>query len=504
MIHRSTAGSFWVIVAVSFFLRFAELGQSGYWFDEILTLQNSPLPWPQMLVALEQSESNKPPLYYVFMHQWLKGGDSEIWARLPSAFFGALTCGLFYLLGYRLLGNWAGWALAVYLTLSPFHIGYSQEARMYTLFGLEGAAALLCLVVYFQEKKTAYLIGFGLFSVLTNYTFSYGFFLLGLAGLLLLAQWKNLGPRRALIAFATVILSFALFVPWLLRMIHVSSTPEGVQFYKGPPWPAIAYTFYSLGYGFDLGPSLTDLQVLGSSYFRLHPTQTVLVLVALAVLVIITIRGLWAFRHDLFLLVFCLGGLLIFLLGPAVISLLKPTVTYNPRYAFLVLIPFSLALAVGGRALWRDGLPGRTVVVLYGAFLALSLFHYYGDPAYRREDLRAASRFVEQQPQQPHAIVVCANNLKVVVAHYYHGPASLLDFNVNDPKTFDADTQKLAAQLNGLDRFAIVYARPDHGDRQRQFIPWLKAHYQLLQEKNWPGTEAYLFANRPPAGALPQ
>src|ERR1700689_1996115 len=120
MPNRSITGSFWAVVLIAFLLRFVTLNQSGYWYDEILTLKNSSLPWPEMRVSLRYSESYKPPLYYLFMHQWLKGGDSETWVRLPSVFFGALTCGIFFLIGHRLLGNSAGWALAAYLTLSPF------------------------------------------------------------------------------------------------------------------------------------------------------------------------------------------------------------------------------------------------------------------------------------------------------------------------------------------------------------------------------------------------
>ncbi len=501
--NRSKAISFGLIVTVAFLLRFISLNQQGYWYDEILTLKNSRLPWPQMLVALQETETNKPPLYYLFMQQWLKGGDSETWTRLPSAIFGALTCGIFFLIGCRVLDTRTAWIMAAFLSLSPFHLGYSDEMRMYALLGLEASAALLCLILFFQEKKIGYLIVFGFLSVLANYTFSYGFFLLGLCGLLLLVQWKKLGPMRSISLLVTLIISFALFVPWLIRMVQVSNLPEGAQFYKGPPWSAIIYTFYSFGFGFDLGPSTNDLQTMGAKYFSLHPAQTVLTLVALMVIVVISGRGLWALRKDLFLFTFGFGGLCIFLLGPAVISLLKPTVTYNPRYAFLALIPFGLIMAVGVRALWRDGLFLRWIAVLYGLFLSLALYHFYFSPEYGREDLRAASRFVEQLDAKPKVIVVSAHYLGEVVARYYHGSAPILGFSVLNPATFDTDVRNFRDQLDGSGRFAVICARLDHGDRQHQLLPWLQSRYHLLEQKELPGTEVYLFSVQPAATASP-
>lgn len=504
MPHRSVIGSFLVIVIVAFLLRFVTLNQSGYWYDEILSLKNSALPWPEMRVSLRYSESNKPPLYYLLMHQWLKvGGDSETWVRLPSAFFGALTCGIFFLLGYRLLGTWAGWAMAGYLTVSPMHLAYSQEARMYVLFEFVASAALLCLILYFQQKKTGYLVFFGLLSVLVNYTFTYGFFFLGFSGLLLLAQWNKLGTPRALAVLATLVLSFVLFIPWLREMIQVSNAPEGIQFYKGPPWAALIYTFFAFGYGFDLGPTMNDLQNMGSRYFLVHPEQTALVIVAMTVLLILTVRGLWSLRSDLFLFTLGLSGLGIFLLSPALISLIKPTITDNPRYAFLALIPFSLILATGALTLWRDGRFGRATVILYGAFLALAVFHFYDDATYQREDLRKACRYVAEQEIQPQALVVCAKNLAMVVDHYYHGPAPLLGFTIENPKAFSDDAKQLGQQLDPVGRFALIYSRPDHGDPARQLLPWLKSRYVLLQQKSWPGMDAYFFSTHPPDKVSP-
>ena len=497
MTKRSLLCVFALIVALALSLRLCGLGEKSYWIDEILTLINSTKPWSQMLVSLQQTDNNKPPLYYLFMHEWLKAGDSEAWTRLPSAIFGALTCGFLFLTGYRLIGAWVGGLAAAFLILTPYHLYYSQESRMYAMFGCEAGAALLCLILFFQEKKIAWLICFGVLSTLINYTFSYGFFFLGLGGLLLLVEWKKLGRGRALGLLFTLIISFVLFIPWLMRMVHTSNSTEG-QFYKGPPWAAILYTFYSLGYGFDLGPSTNDLQTMEWRYFPAYPFETALTVLGFGVLTAIIVRGLIALRNDRFLFALTLGGMAIFLVGPAVISLLKPIVTDNPRYAFLAVLPFGLTLAVGLLALWKDGRFPRLIVVAYGILLGLSLGNFYFNPWYQREDMRAASQVVAQLDPQPAIVIVCAGYLTTVVSYYYHGPATPVGFSSYNQASFDARSLQLSDLLLGINKFAVIYARADHGDAAHQLIPWLKARYHLSEQHEWPGSGVYVFDSAAP------
>jgi uncharacterized membrane protein len=62
---------------------------------------------------------------------------SEEWVlRLPSALVGLLSIYLLYRLGSALFDRLTGLAAALLLAVSPFHVWYSQEARMYALVGL--------------------------------------------------------------------------------------------------------------------------------------------------------------------------------------------------------------------------------------------------------------------------------------------------------------------------------------------------------------------------------
>ena len=161
-------------------LRLFHLGDQNLWYDENLTVAVSQSKGAELFKALEL-ESNKPPLYFLMMQAWVKEGTSEFWIRLPSAICGTLTCLLALALGQELFGKRRGWLLGLLLAVSPFHVYYSQEARMYALLGLTGTAALL-FTCWFCKSPTWRNAGLYLVAAtLSCYTFTYGVFLLPFA-----------------------------------------------------------------------------------------------------------------------------------------------------------------------------------------------------------------------------------------------------------------------------------------------------------------------------------
>jgi outer membrane biosynthesis protein TonB len=89
-----------------------------------------------------------PPLYYALLHGWMRlVGDSEFAVRTLSALFGTLTVPVIYRLARRIAGKTAGLLAALILAVSPFHVRFAQEARMYTLLALEAALALYAVAI---------------------------------------------------------------------------------------------------------------------------------------------------------------------------------------------------------------------------------------------------------------------------------------------------------------------------------------------------------------------
>ncbi len=132
-----------VIVLVALALRVPFLSQS-IWFDEACMSDQRIGTWSQLLATLYVDIH--PPLYLIFMHFW-NGvfGDSEWSMRFPPLVCGLLTLPLTFAIGRRFVGDRAALMATAMLALSPVHLWYSVEARLYAPMVL---AALLMIDLF--------------------------------------------------------------------------------------------------------------------------------------------------------------------------------------------------------------------------------------------------------------------------------------------------------------------------------------------------------------------
>jgi hypothetical protein len=100
------------------------------WFDEAC-MSSQRIGTTSQLLATLYTDIH-PPLFVAFMHLWnLLFGDSEIIMRMPALISGVLCIPLTYWVGYRLVGRGPALLAALLLALSPVHIWYCTEARLY-------------------------------------------------------------------------------------------------------------------------------------------------------------------------------------------------------------------------------------------------------------------------------------------------------------------------------------------------------------------------------------
>ncbi|MBL8749518.1 MAG: glycosyltransferase family 39 protein [Planctomycetes bacterium] len=116
-------------VVVALLIRLPFLDHS-VWFDEACMANQRIGTWPQLLAVLYRDIH--PPLYVAFMFCWNSVfGDGEASMRMPPLIAGLVSIPLTYWAGHRLVGrNAALWA-SMFLALSPVHVWYSGEARLY-------------------------------------------------------------------------------------------------------------------------------------------------------------------------------------------------------------------------------------------------------------------------------------------------------------------------------------------------------------------------------------
>jgi hypothetical protein len=160
-----------------------------------------------------------PPLYYALLHLWTGVlGTEPIVLRLLSVFASALAIPAVCWAGTRILSRREGLIAAALLALSPLHIYYSQEVRMY---GLVSLLAILTLgtawkVMASDEPSLSRInLAYVLWATLGLYTQYYFAFLP--VGLTIYALWHWRRDRSALHRWVALQMALLLlYLPWLI------------------------------------------------------------------------------------------------------------------------------------------------------------------------------------------------------------------------------------------------------------------------------------------------
>ncbi|MBN1261382.1 MAG: glycosyltransferase family 39 protein [Anaerolineae bacterium] len=152
----------WFVVVITLIgggLRLLLLDSKGMWLDETFSVwlaNQSVVDMLQWIVKIDQH----PPLYYLLLNFWIACfGDLPFQVRQLSVLLGAGTIPIIYLIGKRMSGAGVGLAAAVLLALSPFHIFFAQETRMYTLLTFNAAVAIYALVRLLTDARAIRPIG---------------------------------------------------------------------------------------------------------------------------------------------------------------------------------------------------------------------------------------------------------------------------------------------------------------------------------------------------------
>jgi 4-amino-4-deoxy-L-arabinose transferase-like glycosyltransferase len=211
----------WIVpvTTVALVLRLARLGFQPLWWDEGWSLYFATSD-PGAVLRLTAVDIH-PPLYYLLLHLWISlFGPGPASVRLLSVLIGVAAVPLIYLVGRWLFDHKTALVAALLLAVSPFHIYYSQEVRMYGLVTLLGLATCYFACV---RRSWAWL-GYVLAATAALYTQYYAAFLI-LALNLVVLFWLWARSRRIpgyqagrdLFSWlAAQVAVVALYLPWLL------------------------------------------------------------------------------------------------------------------------------------------------------------------------------------------------------------------------------------------------------------------------------------------------
>jgi uncharacterized membrane protein len=114
----------------------------GLWLDEGISVSEARMPYGAMLHRLATTDVH-PPLYFTILWASIRLiGDGDVAVRVPSIVAGVLLIPLVYLLGKEAYDRRTGAVAAVFVSVAPFVVWYSQEARMYELLMVFGVLAV--------------------------------------------------------------------------------------------------------------------------------------------------------------------------------------------------------------------------------------------------------------------------------------------------------------------------------------------------------------------------
>ncbi len=223
------------------------LGKPSLWIDEVHSFEFAALPSAWLVLLNAAARDAYPPLYFLLLHGWLKLGSGEIWLRMFSVLVHLASIPLIYLVGARVASRKAGVLAAALLAVSPFHLTFAREARMYSLLGFFSLLSMWGLLVYVREKSRRGFWTFTLAGLALLYTHFIG-------ALLILAQacWLLWGTRRRALRPVfmkwAVVLSFG-FLPWAPFFLKALVVTHGYGSEAAPP--LLLYWFVgTVGAGF--------------------------------------------------------------------------------------------------------------------------------------------------------------------------------------------------------------------------------------------------------------
>lgn len=193
-------------VLLNLVLKCSWLGVDPLYNDEPFTVYWSQRPWHELWAML--STENNPPLYFALIKAWSMAVPFEAaWLRLPAAIFSALTVIPLFLLALGAKDRLAAVVTCLLFTFSGYHYAFAHEVRAYALFTLLAVTSVWLLTRGAQRTRSGTLIGLAVVNVLMVYTHFFGWLMVGLQLLLVIAlrEWRHQWRPYVGMLIATVV-----------------------------------------------------------------------------------------------------------------------------------------------------------------------------------------------------------------------------------------------------------------------------------------------------------
>lgn len=358
-----------LLTVTGFLLRLYQLGYVSYYIDEAASYYIVHQPVLQ-LWDFRKSDFDvvNSPFWYTIEHCMLVVGSDEFTMRIVPAVFGTLTIPVFYFIGKEFWNETIGIITATLLTVSPYHVYYSQVARSYAVFLFLFSLALLFFLNALRTDRRSSWLLFGFFSAaafwLHYFTCIIVFPLFLFAIISCTGRMKGAVPKTRNCLEAAVVFVF-LSIPMIFLVIHAVV----IRSVSSPPtWGFVGIELIIATFWFFCG--YAPISGIFHEIVLFDPVVAVFLLAFIA-----GIFYLWRIRSDKSYLL--LTAMLIPLGMSYVLSFGMPM---DPRYLTGLLPCFFLAVSFSGLWLIQSVRNTRIVwcvLVVVVLVCAPPLFTYY-------------------------------------------------------------------------------------------------------------------------------
>ncbi|MCB8976674.1 MAG: glycosyltransferase family 39 protein [Ardenticatenaceae bacterium] len=497
------------IVLLAFSLRLYGLTSQNLWWDELKTWERATMPLNHMLADL-MNIRDQVPFYYWVMQFWAHIGTDVIILRLFSVYLGTAGVALLYQIGHRLDGVGTGLLAAFLLAISPFHIWYSQEVRMYALLPALLLLAHFCLLRLLKNNRWQLWLVYGLAMTAALYTHYFAFLMVLVHYIFFVLHFRQI-RRQTVSWFITMLLVGAAFAPWVYLVLtqtdgYGTAVPDWITLIH---WSDLPLTLTVFAAGFGLGRA-SWLAAISAAVFILGIGSS---------LGFLTSKG--TNRTALPLKTLHIRLLLIWLVLPLAITFLVSLENgllpasgfsiYNDRYLIISLPPFLLLAALGWQRWRKYPVLFWPTVLLVTVISGMGLWQQTNDYAYTRSSWPTAFGQI-QAICGISAVIIGEKNVELPVIYYGEGLYPFVQLPPPESEEITpafaaamAQQLALAAEQHNLVWHAEQLFNDDpHGFPEARAAAvasadstparsWLAAHYRKLQQIQLPGMRLTLY-----------
>lgn len=485
-IHLPLAGVLVLAIAARLF----RLDWPGMWGDEGFSIFLARSSVPDIFIGT--ANDLHPPLFYLLLKVWLLPGWDIIYARLLSVFVGILTVVLAFEIGRRLFNSTVGAWAAFYLALSPMHILFSREVRMYILLVFLASLSAYLTWRWVADPFPGVRLSYVLVTLLALYTqnmalftllFEVAFFL-GVA--ILGKRWKELGRW-----FIGQLLLFLGYLPWLFVAIY-----QFLSFH--PSWVGRA--------GLSQLPELLSHLTRGPADW---PEKGSWGNASLVWLAIILLAGIWWLIETRRQQAGCFIWLWFLLPGGILFGLTLWFPLYQEKQFLMLTVPLSLLLAIGTARLrrpWHIGVVLLYLLLLMPSLYNLYFWHHLPDHPVEEAWLEAAS-YIKAHTRDGDGLFFNPGAAEVILGLYLETPLPREGYPMRytpqiggyvgqsaTPERVEARLGPLAERCRRI--WLVECCLPTFWDPGRYIPAWLERWGQPIPLPDFPGLEIRLYEGR--------